>query len=49
MLSMIQVLVSLGKDHDTGYQPFIKNASGEDMGALGISWASFGPMKAHKK
>ena len=27
--------VSLGQDLDTGYQPFIKNASGEDMGALG--------------
>ena len=27
--------VSLGKDLDTGYQPFIKNASGEDMGTLG--------------
>ena len=26
---------SLGQDLDTGYQPFIKNASGEDMGALG--------------
>ena len=26
--------VSLGKDLDTGYQPFIKNASGEDMGTL---------------
>ena len=27
--------VSLGQDLDTGYQPFIRNASGEDMGALG--------------
>ena len=27
--------VSLGQDLDTGYQPFMKNASGEDMGALG--------------
>ena len=26
--------VSLGQDLDTGYQPFMKNASGEDMGAL---------------
>ena len=26
--------VSLGHDLDTGYQPFMKNASGEDMGAL---------------
>ena len=27
--------VSLGQDLDMGYQPFIKNASEEDMGALG--------------
>ena len=27
--------VSLGQNLDTGYQPFVKNASGEDMGALG--------------
>ena len=27
--------VSLGKDLDAGYQPYIKNASGEDMGTLG--------------
>ena len=27
--------LSLGKDLDTGYQPFVKNASGEDMDALG--------------
>ena len=26
--------VSLGQDLDTGYQPFVKNASGEDMGTL---------------
>ena len=26
--------VSLGQNLDTGYQPFVKNASGEDMGAL---------------
>ena len=26
---------ALGQDLDTGYQPFIKNASGEDMGTLG--------------
>ena len=29
--------VSLGKNLCTGYQPFVKNASGEDMGALGKS------------
>ena len=33
--------VSLGKDLDTGYQPFIKNASGEDMGALGQVTCTF--------
>ena len=27
--------ISLGKDLDTGYQPYVKNASGEDMGVLG--------------
>ena len=27
--------VFLGKDLDTGYQIFIKNTSGEDMGTLG--------------
>ena len=27
--------VALGKELDTGYQPCIKNASGQDMGALG--------------
>ena len=27
--------VSLGQDLDTGYQSFIKNAPGEDIGALG--------------
>ena len=26
--------VSLGQNLDTGYQPFVKNASGEDMGTL---------------
>ena len=26
--------VSLGQNLDTGYQPFVKNTSGEDMGAL---------------
>ena len=33
--------VSLGKDLDTGYQPYVKNASGEDMGALGQVTCSF--------
>ena len=33
--------VSLGQDLDTGYQPFIKNASGEDMGALGQVTCTF--------
>ena len=33
--------VSLGKDLNTGYQPFIKNASGEDMGALGQVTCTF--------
>ena len=33
--------VSLGKDLDTGYQPFIKNTSGEDMGALGQVTCTF--------
>ena len=27
--------VALGKNLDTGYLPFVKNASGEDMGAFG--------------
>ena len=31
----------LGQDLDTGYQPFIKNASGEDMGALGQVTCTF--------
>ena len=35
------VYVSLGQDLDTGYQPFIKNASGEDMGALGQITCTF--------
>ena len=26
---------ALGQDLDTGYQPFVKNTSGEDMGTLG--------------
>ena len=36
MLFMIQVQVqvALGKEVDTRYQPYIKNASGQDMGAL---------------
>ena len=33
--------VSLGKDLDTGYQPYVKNASGEDMGALGQVTCSY--------
>ena len=28
--------VSLGKDLNTGYQPYVKNTSGEDMGAHGL-------------
>ena len=33
--------VSLGQDLDTGYQPFVKNASREDMGALGQVTCTF--------
>ena len=33
--------VSLGQDLDTGYQPFMKNASREDMGALGQVTCTF--------
>ena len=33
--------VSLGQDLDTGYQTFVKNASGEDMGALGKITCTF--------
>ena len=33
--------VSLGHDLDTGYQPFVKNTSGEDMGALGQVTCTF--------
>ena len=33
--------VSLGQDLDTGYQPFVKNASGKDMGALGQITCTF--------
>ena len=33
--------VSLGQNLDTGHQPFIKNASGEDMGALGQVTCTF--------
>ena len=33
--------ISLGQDSDTGYQPFMKNASGEDMGALGQVTCTF--------
>ena len=32
---------ALGQDLDTGYQPFIKNASGEDMGTLGQVTCTF--------
>ena len=35
------VYVSLGQDLDTGYKPFMKNASGEDMGALGQVTCTF--------
>ena len=33
--------VSLGQNLDTGYQPFVKKASGEDMGALGQVTCTF--------
>ena len=33
--------VSLGKELNTGYQPYVKNASGEDMGALGQVTCTF--------
>ena len=33
--------VSLGQHLDTGYQPFVKNASGEDMAALGQVTCTF--------
>ena len=33
--------VSLGKDLNTGYQPFVKNTSGEDMGTLGQVTCTF--------
>ena len=33
--------VSLGQNLDTGYQPFVKNASGEDMGTLGQITCTF--------
>ena len=33
--------VFLGKDLNTGYQPYIKNASGEDMGTLGQVTCTF--------
>ena len=32
---------ALGQDLETGHQPFIKNASGEDMGALGQVTCTF--------
>ena len=33
--------VSLGQDLDAGYQPLVKNASGEDMGTLGQITCTF--------
>ena len=33
--------VSLGKNLNTGYQPFIKNVLGEDMGTLGQVTCTF--------
>ena len=33
--------VALGKELDTGYQPYIKNASEQDMGALGQVTCTF--------
>ena len=33
--------ISLGQDLDTGYQTFVKNASGEDMGTLGQITCAF--------
>ena len=33
--------VALGKELDTRYQPYIKNASGQDMGALGQVTCTF--------
>ena len=33
--------VSLGRDLDTGYQPFVKNALGQDMGTLGQITCTF--------
>ena len=33
--------VSLGQNLDTGYQPFVKNASGEDMGTVGQITCTF--------
>ena len=35
------VYVSLGKNLDTGYQPFVKSASGDNMGALGQVTGTF--------
>ena len=32
---------ALGQDLDTGYQPFVKNTSEEDMGALGQVTCTF--------
>ena len=32
---------ALGQDLDTGNQPFVKNASGEDMGTLGQVTCTF--------
>ena len=33
--------VTLGKELDTGYQPYVKNASGQDMGAPGQVTCTF--------
>ena len=33
--------MALGKELDTGYQPYVKNASGQDMGALGQVTCTF--------
>ena len=40
-LTNYSTYVSLGQNLDTGHQPFIKNASGEDMGALGQVTSTF--------
>ena len=35
------VYVALGKELDTKYQPYVKNASGQDMGVLGQATCTF--------